>query len=1189
MLLCYAGTLCFQRYLSVFCCGCTEFVCKAKKPRKLSASVGDLFSEFFVYVRAYMANIQKITRVRRQYNQWVANQTLEDYALRFTAKKARKWSAARVGNTALGAISFLALEAIGGAITLNYGFYNAFWAIVVVGGLLFLTGLPITYYAARYGLDIDLLSRGAGFGYIGSTITSLIYASFTFIFFAIEAAIMSMALEMVFGIPLFLGYLISAVVVIPLVTHGITFISRLQLWTQPIWIGLHLLPFIFMAYSSLDRFEQWTRFEGYAGDGANTFNIFLFGAAGSVLFSLIAQIGEQVDYLRFMPEKTPANKRSWWWALLCAGPGWIGLGALKILAGSFLTFLALSELIAPEIAAEPSTMYLVAFQQVTSNPQLALALMGIFVIVSQIKINVTNAYAGSIAWSNFFSRLTHSHPGRVVWLVFNVMIACLLMEMGIYKALEQTLGMYSMIAVAWVGALVADLVINKPFGLSPPYIEFKRAHLYDINPVGVGAMAIATMVAFMAYAGIFGETAAALSSFLALGVAFVSAPLIALLTKGRFYIARPPQPHDHGACCLCENTFEKEDTAYCPVYGGTICSLCCSLDSQCNDACKPNARFSDQILGVCKAIFPKQVYQYTTSQVGHYLGMHMLIGIILACVLLLLYSQTTLHPMANDEAIANVLWKAFVILMIVSGVVSWLFVLAKENRRVAQEESIRQTAKLHQEIAAHKVTDDALQKAKEMADAANTAKSRYITGLAHELRTPLNAIYGYAQLLEKDAAIPDPKKDAIAVIRRNSDHLARLIDGIADISKIEARRLRLVRNKLDLHDFLNQIETIFNLQAASSGVAFSMERPASLPHFVYTDEKRLRQIIINLLSNAIKFTSQGSVLCRVRYRSEVAEFDIVDTGQGIAPENLERIFHPFERCGQTENQVAGLGLGLAITKVLTEVMGGEITVQSKVGRGSTFKVKLFLPEAKDVAVPMLPKQDSICGYRGRRRTILVADDTPEHRGLLEDILVPLGFVVHTAVDGRAALKSIADYRPDLILLDVSMPFLTGWQVARIVRKHISNTMPIVIISANNRHERILAAGVKDDNYLMKPISVPILLDKIENILGVQWVSAPLQQGAGHAMLDHSFDRTTAAVVDPAFQQDQPALEYMAATPPAAALDELYNLGKIGHIRAIQKKLDELTITAPDFVAKVQPLVQRFEIDQFMQIIIGLKK
>jgi hypothetical protein len=235
---------------------------------------------------------QRIVRVRRNYNRWVANQTLEDYALRFTAKSARRWSSLRVANTAIGAISFLALEAIGGAITVNYGVANATAAIFAVGGVIFLTGLPIAYYAATYGVDIDLLTRGAGFGYIGSTVTSLIYASFTFLFFAIEAAILSLALELWFGVPLFLGYIISSVVVVPLVTHGITFISRFQLWTQPVWIVLHILPFIFIALTDAGSFEAWTHYGGHSGADGRSFNLLMFGAASTVVFSLIAQIGE---------------------------------------------------------------------------------------------------------------------------------------------------------------------------------------------------------------------------------------------------------------------------------------------------------------------------------------------------------------------------------------------------------------------------------------------------------------------------------------------------------------------------------------------------------------------------------------------------------------------------------------------------------------------------------------------------------------------------------------------------------------------------------------------------------------------------------------------------------------------------------------------------------------------------------
>ncbi|MEO0763686.1 MAG: hybrid sensor histidine kinase/response regulator, partial [Pseudomonadota bacterium] len=354
-------------------------------------------------------------------------------------------------NTAIGSISFLALEAIGAAITLSYGFENAVLAILAVGAALFLTGLPISYHAAKAGVDIDLLTRGAGFGYIGSTITSLIYASFTFIFFALEAAILSFALELCFGIPLAVGYLLNALIVIPLVSHGFTRIGAFQKWSQPVWIVLHLMPFVLLIWVGVDL-DAWIGHDGRMGDGS--FDLLLFATASGVIFSLAAQIGEQVDFLRFLPEpKTRAERVKWWVALVSAGPGWAVLGTVKMLAGSLLAVLALQAGVPSEMAAEPTQMYLSAFETALPWPALALVLTGIFVIVSQLKINVTNAYAGSIAWSNFFSRLTHQHPGRVVWLCFNVLIALTLMEFGVFGALEHTLGLYSLVAVAWIGAI----------------------------------------------------------------------------------------------------------------------------------------------------------------------------------------------------------------------------------------------------------------------------------------------------------------------------------------------------------------------------------------------------------------------------------------------------------------------------------------------------------------------------------------------------------------------------------------------------------------------------------------------------------------------------------------------------------------------------------------------------------------
>ncbi|MFN5715854.1 MAG: histidine kinase dimerization/phospho-acceptor domain-containing protein, partial [Bradyrhizobium sp.] len=518
-------------------------------------------------------------------------------------------------------------------------------------------------------------------------------------------------------------------------------------------------------------------------------------------------------------------------------------------------------------------MYLEAFRYVLSQPDLAMALTGTFVILSQVKINVTNAYAGSIAWSNFFSRLTHSHPGRVVWLVFNVVVALLLMEIGVYKALEQTLALYSNVAIAWVGALVADLVINKPLGLRPQHIEFKRAHLCDINPVGVGAMAIATVISISAFYGLFGPTAKALSAFVALAVAFITAPLIAWATDGKYYIARKPkrswQNLESIQCCICEHAFEPEDMAACPAYAGPICSLCCSLDARCHDLCKPHGRIGAQVSDALGKVMPQPIYARLNSQLGHYLGVFAVSAGLVALVLGLIYLQTTAAVHAN-ELLADVLWKVFFALTIIIGVVAWLFVLAQQSRRAAEAETRRQTTLLIQEIDAHKRTDAELQRAKEVAESANLAKSRYVVGLSHELRSPLNAISGYAQLLEQDDSLQVRPREQVRVVRRSADHLSGLIDGILDISKIEAGRLYLSRDEVRLNDFLEQLVGMFRLQAAAKGIDFVFKRPAVLPVVVYADEKRLRQILINLLSNAIKFTQSGRVQFVVHYRSPVS-------------------------------------------------------------------------------------------------------------------------------------------------------------------------------------------------------------------------------------------------------------------------------------------------------------------------------
>jgi signal transduction histidine kinase/CheY-like chemotaxis protein len=1086
-----------------------------------------------------MSPKQKIFRVRRNYNQWVNNQTLEDYALRFTAKSARKWSLFRVSNTALGAISFLALEAIGATITLSYGFESAITSILTVGLIIFLAGIPICYYAAKYGVDIDLLTRGASFGYIGSTATSLIYASFTFIFFALEAAIMAIALQLLFSLPLEIGYIISSLIVIPLVTHGITLISRFQLLTQPVWMVLQIIPFIYIIFQQPQLFNDWAHYPGKDADSSGKLQLAYFGAASAVVFSLIAQIGEQVDFLRFLPEKNARNNAKWWFAMLTAGPGWIIVGILKLLAGSFLAFLAISKGLNLDQASDPTQMYTTAYQFITGDNSYALMIAGVFVIISQLKINVTNAYAGSIAWSNFFSRLTHSHPGRVVWLVFNVVIALLLMEVGIYHTLEKTLGAYAIVAVAWLGSLLADLVINKPLGLSPAGIEFRRAYLYDINPVGIGSMLFSSIIGSLCYLGVFGEEAKALSHFITLASCFVFSPAIALLTKSHFYIARTPENivAENGTieCCICQNHFETEDIASCPAYGGYICSLCCSLDGRCQDLCKDGLTFHRQVYTYLKKILPVSISHIINERLIKFIALFSMSSVVIAVLLSVSYMNSETSNAMVDKVISDLLVLVFLSFLIVAGVISWLLVLGSESRRVANEESQTQSQLLVNEIEAHKKTDKELQNSKELAEAANDAKSRYLTGISHELRTPLNSILGYAQLLEADRDIPADKRSKVSVIRRNGEHLTDLIEGLLDVSKIEAGKLQICRDQIRMPILLDQLVNIFQLQARQKGILFDYRCDNRLPEFVFSDEKRLRQILINLLSNAIKFTEQGGVSFNVSYKNQVAKLQIVDTGIGIPEDEMERIFRPFERIRRPGMPlIPGTGLGLTITQLLTEIMGGEIKVTNNSTGGVTFTVWLMLSEVVSPAAEPTLKRE-ILGFNGPEKYIMVVDDDPSHRSLIADTLSPLGFHVLEAKSGIACIETFHDFQPDLYLMDISMPDLDGWETSATLR-NLGCQKPILILSANAGESSNFESKKQIvSDYLVKPIKIDALLDKLGYWMDIKWAY-------------EATSKLDIAALKPASSNGIPDPEIIA---------ELIFLTEIGHLAEIKRRLSDL--------------------------------
>src|ERR1700712_5483081 len=466
-----------------------------------------------------------------------AKETLEDYTLRFAPRSYRRWGTGTVAISALGGIAYLADFAIGANIGISYGTVNALWGIAVFAVVIFLTGFPLAYYAARYNLDLDLITRGSGFGYYGSGGPNVLFSTFLFIFFALEGSIMAQGLQLGLHIPLWIGYATSTLIIFPLVVYGMKVLSKLQVWTTPFWLVLMVLPFVYLLVKHPDSINSFFASRGEDGQGAFSLGS-VFLAAG-VCLSLIAQIAEQIDYLRFMPPKTPENSRKWWTAVIMAGPGWVIFGAIKEGNGLFLAVYIIANVTdGAGVANEPVHQFLETYKNVVPN-WLALTLAVVLVVISQIKINVTNAYSGSLAWTNSFTRVTKTYPGRLVFVAFNLIIALVLMEANMFDFLNTILGFYANCGVAWVVVVASDIVFNKfLLKLSPMKPEFRRGMLYNFNPVGFGSMLIAAGVSVLAFFGGLGSAITPYSPLVAIGLALVLLPIFAVATQGKYYLRR---------------------------------------------------------------------------------------------------------------------------------------------------------------------------------------------------------------------------------------------------------------------------------------------------------------------------------------------------------------------------------------------------------------------------------------------------------------------------------------------------------------------------------------------------------------------------------------------------------------------------------------------------------------------------
>lgn len=1019
---------------------------------------------------------ETVAAQRRQYNKWVATESIEDYALRYSPASFRKWSPTVIGTTMIGTNSALSYEAIGALLLLDFGFSNALWAMVFAAVIILAVGWPICHYSAKHSIDMDLLTRAAGFGYVGSTFTSLIYASFTFIFLALETAIMAQAVKLCFGVPLWLGYIICTVVVIPIVFFGVTAINRFHRWTQLVWIVLLVAPFYFVLTRQPDALPMLMHYAGGVSKSAG-FDWLHFGIAAGISFSLIAQIGEQVDYLRFMPPRDRSNRFSWWLNMFVGGPGWILIAFVKQLGGALLAAVAVVAGLAIADAKEPIQIFNHAFQFAVANPDTALLLSALLVIVSELKVNVTNAYAGSLAWSNFFSRITHSHPGRVVWLIFNCGIALLLMEMDLFEAMNNVLGMYSNIAVAWICAVVADLAVNKPLGLSPPVVEFKRAHLYNVNPVGVVSMVTGSVVASVAFTGWWGDMAQAYSWLIAAVVAFVLSPLMAWATGGRYYIARrsdfPVDVKTLIRCTVCGQDYEPADSAHCPHHNGAICSLCCTLESTCHDRCKPSVKgpiayFRDALHSLLNRFWGRPVSAHISTRIANFLLIGtVLLGLMAAALWVTLPSSEKGFAAELQSPLQAFAIRAFMGLAVLASVITWWIVLVAESRDLAETE---------------------LRSAKESAEEATRAKSDFLANMSHEIRTPMNAIIGMSYLALQ-TPLDSKQRNYIEKAHRSAEGLLGIINDILDFSKIEAGKLSIEKVHFRLEDVMDHLINLVGMRAEDKGLELLFQVDAEVPAALIGDPLRLGQILVNLGSNAVKFTERGEVVIGakvVRRDTDqvVLHFWIRDTGIGMTQEQCGRLFQSFSQAdASTTRKYGGTGLGLAISKQLIEAMNGRVWVESQPGVGSSFHFHVELGQQAQALPRRMFVAQELQGVRA-----LVVDDNVAAREILASMLTGFGMHVTTAADGAQAFAEVvrAAATPEryaTMLIDWKMPVLNGIGcIERLLAELSPHLLPATILVTSYGRDQLTDAPAAVSGFvrslLTKPVTRSTLLEAI---------------------------------------------------------------------------------------------------------------
>lgn len=495
---------------------------------------------------------------------------------------------------------------------------------------------------------------------------------------------------------------------------------------------------------------------------------------------------------------------------------------------------------------------------------------------------------------------------------------------------------------------------------------------------------------------------------------------------------------------------------------------------------------------------------------------------------------------------------------------------------------------LKREIQRREEIEVLLRNSKEEAEKANQAKSEFLANMSHEVRTPLNGILGYAQILQTSKNLTEKERKGLNIIHQCGTHLLTLINDVLDLSKIEARKMELYATSFHFSSFLQGVAEIFSIRAEQKKISFICQFDSDLPTGVYVDEKRLRQVLINLLGNAVKFTDRGAVTFKVKlcgYRvgddsARVAKvrFQIEDTGVGISSDYLEKIFMPFEQVGDLNNQAQGTGLGLSISKKILALMDSDIHVSSQSEEGSIFWFDVELTEVAEWSqIARISQKGTMIGFSGEPRKILVVDDRWENRSVAVNLLQPLGFEVVEAMNGKEGLEKAAEYKPDLIIADLVMPVMDGFELIRQIRSDtlLKDTCIIASSASVFEAEQCASIAAGADEFLPKPISADSLLDMIRSHLELDWIY-------------ETDDTSEVLTVEQAsLGIDKGQVSQPMTVPPTYTLERIFYHAKKGDLDSILEEanqLNALDVKFSPFAQELYRLAESFQVKQLQQFI-----